>query len=118
MIFVMTWITFGLIAVMHGPLDALSDSAESLSSYLGSISVMSISGEAGSYGDSHCLSAKRSGTITLAAIEKPALTHSARWPKIPVIKLNKPRGNLCFLLANWQFWRRAALSPRAPSALV
>jgi len=120
-IFVIVWITFGLVAMGHCPLDSLGDFADSLSCLAG-IAVMGNSGEPvksdDSYGESTCRLINRTKSIAPVSIAKSGCLRLTGWTTIPSIKQKKQGGQLCFLLANWQFLRRQALAPRAPSSLV
>jgi len=120
-VFVMLWIAFGLVAMMHGPLDVPGDFAESLSCLAG-VAVMGNSGESAVSvapdGESACRWIRRTGDIPLVTIAKVGIPRLKCMPTNAVIKQKMPGGELTFLLANWQFWRRTALAPRAPSFLV
>jgi hypothetical protein len=120
-IFVIVWITFGLVAMEHCPLDSLGDFADSLSCLAG-IAVMGNSNEPPQSDDSHgelaCRVINRTKSIAPVAIAKFGFHRLTSWTTIPSIKQKKQGGELCFLLANWQFLRRTALAPRAPSSLV
>jgi hypothetical protein len=120
-IFVIVWITFGLVALGHGPLDALGGFAESLSCLAG-VAVMGNSGGPvqadDSCGESACRLINRTKSIAPVPIARFGFSRLTRWPMIPAIKQKKPDGELSFLLSNWQFLRRAALAPRAPSSLA
>lgn len=120
-VFVILWIAFGLVAMMHGPLDVPGDFAESLSCLAG-VAVMGNSGESSVSvtpdGESACRWISRTGNIPPVTIAKSSYTRLMCMPTNAVIKQKIPGGELTFLLANWQFWRRTALAPRAPSFLV
>ena len=110
-------LAFGWLAMLHGPVDALSDWVDAASS-LGGIAVMHVDEPAkldGSQGGPATRWVIRTGNLPWVAIPKSGLTW---WPPIGAISLNTEDGDLCFLLANWQFLRRAALAPRAPSIRV
>lgn len=110
-----------MIALAHGPFDALSGFADSLSCMAG-VAVMGDSGGLvqadDSYGESACRLINRTKIIAPVSIAKIGFSCLTRWPVVPAIKQEMPDGELTFLLSNWQFLRRAALSPRAPSSRV
>ena len=118
---VIMWIAFGLIALLHGPVDALGDFAESLSCMAGA-AVMGNPGESAHSelpdGGSACRVTKRSAILPRAAVVISGFLRSQRWPTITAIQPITPDDALAELLANWQFWRRTALAARAPSPRV
>ncbi|MCX6873040.1 MAG: hypothetical protein NTW21_04425 [Verrucomicrobia bacterium] len=120
-IFVIVWIAFGLVAMAHCPLDALGDFSESLSCMAG-VAATGHSGESVKSDDSHgelaCRVINRTKSIAPVAMAKFDCSRLTRWPTIPAIKQKELGGELGFLLSNWQFLRRTALAPRAPSSLV
>jgi hypothetical protein len=120
-IFVIVWITLGLVAVGHGPLDALGVFADSLSCIAG----FAVVGNSGglvqaddSYNESVCRLISRSKNIASASISQFAFSRLTRREMIPAIKQEKQDGELSFVLSNWHFLRRTALSPRAPDSLA
>jgi len=120
-IFVIVWITLGLVALGHGPLDAMGGFADSLSCMAG-VAVMGNSGGLvqadDSYGESACRLINRTKSIAPVSIAKFGFSCLTRWAMIPAIKQKKPDSELSFVLSNWHFLRRAALSPRAPDSLA
>jgi len=118
---VLVWITLGLVALGHGPLDALGGFADSLSCMAG-VAVMGNSGGLvqadDSYDESACRLINRTKSIAPVSIAKFGFSCLTRWPMIQAIKQKKPDGELSFVLSNWQFLRRAALFPRAPDSLA
>lgn len=118
---VIMWIAFGLVAVMHGPLDALGDLAGSFSCLAG-VAVMGDSEESvksvAPLGVPACPLMRRTGNLPLVILAKSAFPRLKCRPANVAIKQKLPGGELSFLLANWQFWRRTALAPRAPSLPV
>ncbi|MCX6880732.1 MAG: hypothetical protein NTW21_44040 [Verrucomicrobia bacterium] len=120
-VFVIVWITFGLVAIMHCPLDALGDFSDSLSCLAG-VAVMGNAGEPAksedAHGESACRLINRTGNIVPVAIASFGFSRITRWPTIQAIKQQEPGDELGFLLSNWQFLRRTAPAPRAPSSLV
>ena len=118
---VIIWIAFGLAAMMHAPVEALGDFADGLSCMAG-VAVMGHSGESATpqalHGLPACRLISRMGILPLVPIAKSGFHRSKPRLSIPVIKQKMPGDELGLLLANWQFLRRTALAPRAPSSPV
>jgi hypothetical protein len=116
-IFVIVWIAFGLVAMAHCPLDALGDFSESLSCMAGAVAA-GHSAESVESDDSHgalaCRLINRTKGVAPVAIAKSDYSRLTRWPTNAAIKRKMPGGEISFLLANCQFWRRTAHAARAP----
>jgi hypothetical protein len=111
------WIVFGLIALMHGPLNLLGDFAEGFSCIAG-VAVMDHSDKSTeneapfgvlAYRRSHHM-----GNLPQVVHTQFGLPRAQNGPAIGKIKQKPLDSRLFFLLTNWQFWRRMSLDPRAP----
>jgi hypothetical protein len=114
---IILWIAFGLIALMHGPFELLGDFAEGFSCMTG-VAVIGHSDES-TESDSPfeglaCRRARHMGNLPKTANTMSGLAHAQHGDAMAESKQKSPDSQLSFLLANWQFLRRAALAPRAP----
>jgi hypothetical protein len=105
----------------HGPLDVLGDFSASLSCMAG-VAAAGNSAESVKSDDSHgelaCRLSNRTKSIAPVAMANSGRSRLMRRTAVPAIKHKELGGELCFLLSNWQFLRRTALAPRAPSSPV
>lgn len=94
---VILWIAFGLVAMMHGPLEMAGDLAGSLSCLAG-VAVMGNSGESAVSvapdGELACRWIRRTGDLPLVTVAKAGLARLKGRPRNEAIKQKMPGGEL------------------------
>lgn len=114
---IILWIAFGLIALMHGPFELLGDFAEGFSC-ITSVAVIDHTDEStesdSPFGGLACRRSHPMGNLQPDSHARFGLSRAQHGSAIAEIKKKSPDPQLSFLLANWQFLRRASLAPRAP----
>jgi hypothetical protein len=115
------WIAIGLVAAMHWPMDALVEHAGDFYCWVAAVT-LNDPGESAKEDVSHEMPAillgRRVGNPVRTASAMGDLPRAMKSHAIPAIQPWQPDGEMCCLLQSWQFSRRMALAPRAPSAFV
>jgi hypothetical protein len=112
------WIAFGLVAAIHWSLDAPGDLANDFYCWATAVT-MHDPGVPVKHESASAVTARRVGCR--ASHPMPIVTAECGFPRamcghaIPAIPLSQMDGEISFLVQSWQFSRRTALAPRAPS---
>ena len=113
------WIAFGLIAALHGPLEAAGELANDFFCWVAAVTLHD-PGEPVKHESAFAVSAHRLGGRP--ARPQPVSMSGAGFLQVrqchtvPAIPQCKPDGGISFLVRSWSFNRRTAPAPRAPSS--